>query len=343
MEALRLVSMFLVIIIHLEFLVIGFPSSIDILTSPSNAFIRIFFSQFSISCVNVFILLSGWFKIKPSLKSFTSLIFQVIFIQLCLFGLESYNLHHTILSKNILLALIPGRQYWFVTSYILLYIIAPILNSFINLSTKKDKELILISFFLFEFSYGWIERLENFAWGYSTISFIGLYLLGNYLHEHITMRIKSASFFLLYIICVFLTSLLPILSVNAFGIDYIGLRNISYISPFTLLLSIVFFLAFVTLRYQNRNINLMATSCLSIYLIHIHPFVWEKVSNILLIIYLKHTGIVCILFELLAIFTIFIVCIIFDQPRRILWTMIEYFIWQNKNVTQYPPKTTDKD
>ncbi len=79
-ELLRIIAMLLVMITHATFLSLGIPTHEDSISTPYNSF-GIFLSQsFSTVCVNIFILLSGWFGIKANLKRFSEFIFQLFFL-----------------------------------------------------------------------------------------------------------------------------------------------------------------------------------------------------------------------------------------------------------------------
>ena len=74
---------------------------------------------------------------------------------------------------------------WFIKAYLGLYIIAPVLNAFVNNAEKKAFQKVLLSFFIFQTAYSWISGgAVFFEGGYSTMSFIGLYLLARYVKLH---------------------------------------------------------------------------------------------------------------------------------------------------------------
>ena len=78
-ELLRMLAMFLVLLVHADFFSLGTPTLQDIQTSTLDSTLRIFFEALSIVCVNVFVLISGWFGIRPSLKGVSNFIFQCLF------------------------------------------------------------------------------------------------------------------------------------------------------------------------------------------------------------------------------------------------------------------------
>ena len=180
-ELLRIVAMFLVLVVHSDFFSLSAPTSMEIANSPLQSYIRIFIESISIVCVNVFIMISGWFGIRPRFKNVSSFLYQCIFF---LFGIYilSILVGKEFLSKEGLsycFLLQPWN--WFIKAYLLLLILSPILNLFIANVEKKTAIVVLFFFFLFQSVYGWYFYSVNwFVGGYSTISFIGLYILMEY-------------------------------------------------------------------------------------------------------------------------------------------------------------------
>ena len=80
-ELLRIIAMLLVMITHATFLALGVPTHDDSINIPYSSF-GIFLSQsFSTVCVNIFVLLSGWFGIKINLNGFQNLSFKFFSLQ----------------------------------------------------------------------------------------------------------------------------------------------------------------------------------------------------------------------------------------------------------------------
>ena len=180
-ELLRLLAMFLVLVVHADFFSLGTPTQEDVISTPASAFFRFFFESLSIVCVNVFVLISGWFGIRPSAKGFCNFIFQCLFflvgiyIVVLIFGLTSLS------AKGIAGCLVLLKWNWFIKAYMGLYILSPVLNTFINNTEKKTFKKVLISFFAFQTIYSWVsDGAAFFENGYSTLSFMGLYLLARY-------------------------------------------------------------------------------------------------------------------------------------------------------------------
>ena len=79
-ELLRIFAMMLVLLVHANYLSLGSVTQSEITTSPFGGFVRIFCEQLCIVSVNLFVLISGWFGIRPTLKKFATLLFQILFI-----------------------------------------------------------------------------------------------------------------------------------------------------------------------------------------------------------------------------------------------------------------------
>lgn len=69
---------------------------------------------------------------------------------------------------------------WFVKCYLGMFIMAPILNAFVEKLTKEHL-VQCCSLFIFQTIYGWFSNgAPYFEKGYSAFSFMGLYLLARY-------------------------------------------------------------------------------------------------------------------------------------------------------------------
>lgn len=130
-ELLRILAMLMVVNLHTSFM----PEELSLDTLTPVIGLDFFRESTSISSVNLFVLISGYFSIKWKYKSFASLIFQVFFWVFLIYGLLlvvgiiDFNLKDFIFRINCL-----ATAYWFVTAYIGLYLLAPIFNGFAEAS-----------------------------------------------------------------------------------------------------------------------------------------------------------------------------------------------------------------
>lgn len=106
----------------------------------------------------------------------------------------------TLSAKGIADCLLLTDTYWFVKAYMLLYILAPVINSFIENSSTNHIRNVLLLFFVFQTIFGFIsDGAVFFENGYSTISFIGLYLLARYTKMNIDKLNFPPSILYIYI------------------------------------------------------------------------------------------------------------------------------------------------
>lgn len=317
-ELLRIIAMLMVVLVHCNYYSLGAIDQISVINNPSSSFIRIFTEQLTIICVNVFILISGWFGIRPSLKGAVSILFQIIFYGLLLLCI-GLMIGIPIPLKPTLKVFFLGVEYWFIPSYMILYVLSPVLNSFFENSPPKTIRIVLICFFFFEFAIGWIKDFGSFNDGYSPISFIGLYLLARYIRRYSIKLISLSAItdFTIYI----LLSLIPTI-IALYGQIYFGhsFGQIKYSSPFVVGASLFFLLMFNKVKFSCRTINQLGVSAFSIYLIHQHPIVIPYFKMTMRFLYDSvHGSASYILIALMLTITLGIGCIIVDQLRIFVW------------------------
>ena len=74
--------MVMVLILHADFQALGAPGAAEIVSKPISSSVRVLLEMMSIGAVNIFVLISGWFTIKPSVKGFSTFIFQWLFFSI---------------------------------------------------------------------------------------------------------------------------------------------------------------------------------------------------------------------------------------------------------------------
>lgn len=194
-ELLRCIAMFMILALHADYLLMGVPTTEDFHNSFWSANTRNFIEYLTIGGVNIFIIISGWFMIKPKLRSFAALIFQIAFFLVGL-GLVTKFLGFNNCSVKELLwdfMCFGEKTHWFIKSYIALYILAPVLNLFIEHASKTLYRNTLIVFFAFQTVYGWTGWAEFTVMGWSVYSFIGLYLGAQYVRRYLVDNEKISA------------------------------------------------------------------------------------------------------------------------------------------------------
>lgn len=321
-ELLRMTAMFLVLLVHADFFSIGRPTLQEIRTDVLDSILRIFFEALSIVCVNVFVLISGWFGIRPSLKGISNFIFQCLFFLIGLYiftiaiGVSSLSL------KGIAGCFFATNLNWFIKAYLLLYILSPVLNAFVEHAERKVFRNVLVAFFAFTCTYGWIGAAKFMMHGYTTLFFIGLYLLARYMkiYRPWFVRFKPATDFMIYILVVCIVTVLSVVPPLIMGRDFQPYWD--YIAPTTILGSIYLLLAFSKLRIQSRFVNRCGASCFAVFLIHTNPNTLYHFRD--LFIYLHRTLSVLEFWGVtfIVLIAIFFIAILIDQLRIFIWNRI---------------------
>lgn len=275
-ELLRIVCMLLIILGHI------IMAHHDI--NDTEYFISHITRPFTIVAVNIFVIISGYFGIKFKLdrliRLFTQTWFYSVgaFIIILLLGIHTFNFKKDIL----VFFLVFSNQYWFITTYIALYCIAPFINKAIGQLDKENfRKGLLLGFVLF---YIWptLAFLVNASQlvkdaGYGIVNFVYLYLLGRYIKMYYN-DVKSQSFYL---------STYIISSITLFASQYLISKTLhfefsawlSYNTIFVFISAVSLFLYFKNLTLHSSIINKIAAPCLAVYLFHMAQ--WEHLADFL--------------------------------------------------------------
>lgn len=310
LELLRILSMFLVLLIHYTQSIEINPETVKF--NPLFYFVNTELKSLSFVCVNCFVIISGYFGIKWKTKSFLGLLYQVffwLFIGIVIAKIFEFHIEDNIL--NVFFHFFKIR--WFISAYIGLYILSPLINAFIEKVSEKELLRYIIVFYTFSTLIGYLFLSDEFNEGMSLISLIGLYLIGSYI------RVSKLTIFNF----VPLTNLLIyfglsfILASFHFGFLWVGFSKspFGYLNPIVILMSIYLFLFFQKINIGTvKWINWVAGSVLAVYLFHMHSFlqpVYFKCCN-----FITEQGWMSFLWLPLFFISIFIFCVIIDKIRE---------------------------
>lgn len=322
-EVLRIISMFLVLVIHANFLSNEAPTTALAVSRPVTAYTQYFFASISYTCVNTFVLISGWFGINFKWKSLRSLLFQCLFWGVIGYGIAYFFEDNKALCINDFYTCLMLHQddYWFVKSYLLLYLLSPLLNIFVEHATKTQFRLVLICFYSFQSVFGWATYAVGFfEAGYSTMSFVGLYLLAKYTRLYTPkwsqLPIRTDMIFIIFVI--FATSVISYITVRL-GIDIVWIKMYSYINPIIIFESLLLVISFAKFHFHNKFVNWVAASALAVYLLHCNTFIFRpyyvKYSQYL---FQNHSGLEYIIYTVLFMIAVFGCAIIIDKIRMMI-------------------------
>ena len=322
--------MLLVMVVHANFSSIGAPTIEDWTVAPHITFVRHFVESLSIVCVDVFVLISGWFGIRLSIDRLKEFVFQILFFSLggfVFFMLTPPPL--TIFSiKNIFL--FNSSDYWFIKAYLILYLLSPVLNSFVATATRRQFQVMLGSYLLFMFVYGWLEpaSIQFTMNGTTALSFIGLYLIGRYVRQYSPILTNRNTYLFLYIGLSLLLAFLACLMMN-YGMQVsLNSRLYNYGNPLVILSSVSLLLYFSRLKFHSNIVNVIAASSLAVYLFHCNEYVFPYYRMLMkCLISGSNYGFILALF---AILCIFILSVLIDRLRMLSYSLCQSFTKRKK-------------
>ena len=315
-ELLRIVAMAMIVVYHVIIHGIA-PTGILPKTIPPMLCAPVIFG------VNLFVLISGYFGIKLSWRSFLSLMYIIAFYKLFHLCADTFflKIEHPIfewIAKPFSGPISGGG--WFIDIYVLLMLSSPLLNKLLSVLNRHDYRIGLGILLLFDVGYGFLFHKHFDASGYSLLHFILLYYIGNGLQK-ISQKSYIASHRRRYLIilCITLT-----LSILLQGTQWDVRLATSYSSPLVLVGAVCLFMFFYSLSISHNSIiNWVASSMLPIYLIHeggenVSHWYYSQIGT-----WIKELSInEFIIHTILLIIILFIFAILIDQPRKWIWKLL---------------------
>ena len=192
-ELLRCLLMLLIVIQH--FVAHNILSKDDPVDYGGKNFISAnMLLAFCVSAVNCFVLISGYYGIKFSLKKLFLFLLPIFFYELVMSFIWYPCKHHVS---------ITAFNYWFVRSFVALMIISPILNKGLECLNRRQIQVILLLLIAI-----FIVPLSSFSGnaGKNILIFVLLYLTGYYLRHFYKNKLSGGGILLdtFYAHCLFL-------------------------------------------------------------------------------------------------------------------------------------------
>lgn len=284
-ELLRIFAMVLIVTQH-------FVGATGLLEQPSGIMLYAarFMYSFTYCCVDIFVLITGFFYRKENSPSGISLAkpaekgsllwLKLIFYSWLVFFVAVVCLHQKPSANLIVETAIPFtcKAYWFFSAYILLLFIQPFLDKLINKITTKEHLIAVGLILLFVclpstfFPYNWLaDTLE----GFSIFWFVCLYFIGAYIkrvfdklnkNKFLDLALYFASGALIFIYFIVSRYLCEKLSISD-----MSLRIFRYSSIPVLAEAIFIFLFFAKVNIKRARISKLILTCsgttFSVYLL----------------------------------------------------------------------------
>lgn len=327
-ELLRLISMFFVLVLHANYLSIDAPIYMEV-SAPEFA-IRHFIESFTFIAVDVFILISGYFSIRPSIKSVSNLLFSCFFYSIgirVVYLLVCWSISKEVPNNLENPFLFISNSVWFVADYLMLVVFAPILNAFIDHTPKKTSITTVAFMIIFAVYFGMVRSsLIEYISGFSFITFIIIYLIGRILHQNqdwIKKHIKNSYIFGGYLLGLFAyygAVVVRSMMGHECYLEHLGeCLLFSYTNPILILTAVCFFWLFAQKEFYSTKINTLAKSTFAILLIHTNSEVMDLYNEFFMYAHEHFTFGTYITVMLCACIFVFWASILIDQIRIFIY------------------------
>lgn len=309
-ELLRIVAMILIMFGHSHLRI-----------HHASTFIDVLLSCITTTGVGVFIAISGWFGIHFRLQGLAKYLYQVFFTLWSVYGIAIASGIAMFDAEGIKTSLGFFNGYWFVIGYLGLYLISPILNAYIEHASKRDFQIVLISYYLFQSYFSWLTAWYDYYSGYSIILFAGIYMTAAYFKKYPIEWVEKHSIKLLIVVSL-LMALIAYFFLWKFGH---AARQIRDDNPFAIFAAILFVLSFKKLKFHCKIVNWLAASCFAVYLIHFNLYVYPYFMQLVRYVYTQFDGVIYGLFLLSALLLVYFCCTLYDQIRIMGWKLTDKY------------------
>ncbi len=305
-ELLRILAMFFVLVVHADYAALKQPTSAEALAAPLATWTRVVIEFVALVSVNIFVLISGWFGIRAGARGFCKLLFQVAFFStftyfaFVAFGKADFSFGGLWFNAVEVWAV----KQWFVMSYMVLFIISPLLNAYVEKASARQLGAFLLAFYALQTFADVVCYSTDFNRGYSAMSFVGLYLLARFVRLHgrrlLTLPVAWG---LILVPCV-LDCILDFYGIRAVIPD-ITQRVIRYSNPLAVAQSVGFLILFARMKpFVSRVVNAVSSGCFAVYLLNMNPLIYIHFKNYVKGLYGEYSGATCIaaIFAFLLVF-----------------------------------------
>ncbi len=314
-ELLRLISMFFIVLYHfLRWFVQDNPShnGLQALWLPLHV---------GVVC---FVLISGYFRIKPSSKGFIKLIVMVLIYSLpeIIIGVRNASGWHDVMHS---LMFISRTEYWYVRTYVGLYLFSPLINVFLDHSSIKAKWYMLIISGIVSVYLGNFCRYYLYVEGTNIINFLFLYQLGQMLSYYSEQwrKIKVWKLLVAYALLNVMLVVGYYYSIETQGGELLWRLSFRYNSPILIINAVLLFVIIGHLSFTSSALNGLSAGIFAVYLIHgNHPLATSFQRNIVSVIYPYISNYLLFVGTLILMsLAVILLCLLINQLLSPVWKL----------------------
>lgn len=264
----------------------------------------------------IFLICSAYFLLDSSVVKYKKIIciigdcFAISIGALILFSLMGYTFSVGYIIKQ-LLPVTFGNS-WFVTCYLLLYAIHPMLNIVINSVNKRMLLRFNLSFFILYNIISFFMRRTLFFYS-EIIGFIGVYFFVAYIKKTNTILTLSKKWNVITLLVGIAGWIIMMVVTNVLGLreplfEYQCNRWNSFINPFFLMIACAIFNIIKKYQFYSKSVNFVSSLSLLIYVIHCNRIWRDYVRwDVMELVWSKYQGDYIVLETLtIAFFTLLV-------------------------------------
>ena len=299
-ELLRIILMLQVIFLHIS--AFGKYSSISIEMGGIHEFLSWLQQTLSRCAVYVYMIISGYFSVTSTstIKTtfskvktiYLSAIFYSLLITLVLWKTNLVNVEQYDIIKSFFP--ITSRTWYFISSYLLVLILSPVVNLALTRLSKNDYKILLaILFFLFSI---WqiaanyepineiigVNSVMEATKGRGLYGFLFMYIVGGYIRLHVKPSEKPQWKYLALYLGLAIFDVILIYAVDGAPVLGYYKKIFNYNNaPIAIIEGICLFMFFRSIHFKSKFINKVASHNLAVYMIHEHwlmrKVIWNKI------------------------------------------------------------------
>ena len=262
-ELYRIIATFTVLIVHFNGWFVGGMRGFDYHHPTLFGAGQMIIEALTCICVNMFLIISGYFGIRLKLTSILRLCTLLIFIYVPFYLVET--LVGVTFSVKVLISklFVISNAGYFIQGYLMLMFFSPVLNSFVEKYGQKVLPWTLL-FVGFEFWFETIRGIDYFGFnrGYSIIHFVLIYMVARCIFLH---KDKLLAFPRIYWLLGYVLSTLIICFMYIGGFE----SPFAYSNPVVIVSSICSFIPFLYRDWYNKTVNWIAGGTLAVYIIQV--------------------------------------------------------------------------
>lgn len=330
-DALRMLAMFLVVTAH----ILG-PGGILEAAEPMSAqYKAAWFLEITAYCsVNCYALISGYVGIYAKYKyhNLALLWLRVVFYTLGITLLFSVFVPGAVTLKDWLRAFLPvtAGYYWYLSAYFALFFFIPLLNTGMDKLTRRQLGAVVIGLILVFSFLQTLSGQEVFGTSSNAWWLMILYIIGGYLKKYGLFQSRRSGELLLGFLGGIALTWFFKMFVKAEILPFTEWVSENYLfshsSPTIVAAGIFLLLLFERIHppvFVKRFIRTFAPAAFSVYIIHAHPLVWDRLLTGTFAPYARYSTLPEIIMTLLTALIIYVACSLMDLIREGIFKMLK--------------------